>query len=94
MLVFIQEDSALLSKLSDAFQAVTAEVEVKFPPINKNTKHKNTKMQGAGQRDLKFFHLEVEGRPGEQLEGKFTVEESLRTDMRVVLTTHLKVIDQ
>ena len=51
-------------------------------------------MQGAGQRDLKFFHLEVEGRPGEQLEGKFTVEESLRTDMRVVLTTHLKVIDQ
>ena len=47
-------------------------------------------IQGASQRDLKFFHLEVEGRPGQQLEGKFTVEESLRTDMRVVLTTHLK----
>ena len=96
MLVFIQEEAALLSKLSDAFQAVTAEVEVKFPPRNKNTKVRNIKMrmQGAGQRDLKFFHLEVEGRPGEQLEGKFTVEESLRTDMRVVLTTHLKVIDQ
>ena len=45
MLVFIQEDSALLSKLSDAFQAVTAEVEVKFPPINKNTKIQNIKIQ-------------------------------------------------
>ena len=47
-------------------------------------------MQGDSQRDLKFFHLEVEGRPGQELEGKFTVEESLRTDMRVVLTTNLK----
>lgn len=41
-------------------------------------------------KTLKFFHREAEGRAGEQLEGKFTVEESLRTDMRVVLTTNTK----
>ena len=39
---------------------------------------------------LKFLHSEIEGRPGQQLAGKFTVEESLRRDMRVILTTRLK----
>ena len=41
-------------------------------------------------KTLKFFHREAEGRAGEQLEGKLTVEESLRTDMRVMLTTNTK----
>ena len=39
-------------------------------------------------KTLEFLHRTAEGRAGEQREGKLPVEGSLRTDMRVVLTTN------
>ena len=49
-----------------------------------------TAVSGPKPSALKFLHRELEGRPGLLVEGKFTVEESLRTDMRVILATRLK----
>ena len=43
-LVLTQEQPALLSKLSDALQAVTAEVEVKFGHRNKTSEYLKKKM--------------------------------------------------